>query len=213
MSLGIKRNINPDKKVPIVKPCTNPPAVRLNLKRNIRKSGNNIDEKPTPAVNQVSSATNVIVLKRNGLGKYKFPLEPNVPEGVYISKIAHVQQSVTNKGTPAIEVYYDFKPLNQCKREVNGWAKPTDKKITHHIKQKYPKGTEYYDEFIDAMSEALETDDEFELEAIKGVDEVVFLKYKTDGGLGNIDQRKPFDNLDFLIEEDNYQETEDVYEE
>lgn len=170
----------------------------------------------SPVISNAPSTKNVITLKRNGLGQYKFPLEHAVPEGVYVSKIAHVKHSVTGKGTPAIEVYYDLKPYDQCKREVNGWAKPTDKKVTHHIKQKYPEGTEYYDEFVDAMADALcaDDDDDFEFDAIKGVDELVFLKYKTDGGLGNIEKRKPIDNLDFLLEDDDYDYDDDegVYE-
>ena len=129
--------------------------------------------------------------KRNPLGKYTFPTQDNVPPGIYISKIDAVIESKTRKGEDSYDVCYRIADAVSCYKKVNGLL-PADEEIEYHyIRQRYVYGTEFDDQFVEAMYNTGVVDDEFDFKDVIGITEKINLIYKADGGLGSIDKRVP----------------------
>lgn len=136
-------------------------------------------------------------LKSNGWGKYKYPIYGEVPPGWYVSEIMDYNETTTKSGKPTIEVYYKIEPQAQYYNRVNGLSKENDKIDNYYIKQSYPEGTQFRDEFVDSMCDALGKD-EFELEEIIGITERVSLSYKDYSNFGGFGQRDYVEEEDYI---------------
>lgn len=134
-------------------------------------------------------------LTSNGYSKYRFPVYDEVPSGQYFSKVKSAEYTTTKAGKPAIEVRYIMKDFNTCYKIYKGFVPENEKNPPFYIKQRYPQNTQYYEAFVDSMSEALEKES-FALNEVIGVTEYVVLSYdKSD--IGGFSERYPFDEEDF----------------
>lgn len=134
-------------------------------------------------------------LTSKGYGKYKFPVCDEVPSGKYFSEVTSAEYITTNAGKPAIEVRYILKDFVTCYKIYNELVPKNEKNPHFYIKQRYPENSQYYDAFVDSMSESLEKEN-FTLDDVIGVTECVKLSYdKSD--LGGFSERFPFDEEDF----------------
>lgn len=125
------------------------------------------------------------VFVRKNRALYNFPKIGDVPPGLYKSVIKKVQIVETKSGKSAAEVCYDIVP----------YGDGTEISITEPIKMKqfYTLDTPYFDDFVKAMEDALGVTQgkEIPIENIVGVKELIFIKYRSEDGLGNIAERKP----------------------
>ena len=135
------------------------------MKRNIAKSHvvskNKTNEATTPLVRRNvkvnQSYTEPPKLKGNGLGQYKYPVCGTVPEDYYITRIIDACQKTTIKGE-MIDVFYLLEPARQCYNRVNKLVPKGTKSDRYHIKQTYPVGSSFYEDFVSAMECALGVD-------------------------------------------------------
>ena len=164
-------------------------------KRNIKKS----QTKPSKGTSQAST------LISTGKSKYVFPTYPDIQSGYYFSKIDEAKPTKTKSGDDAIEVFYEIKNGVTCYQIANGML-PKDTEIeTYYIKQVYPTGTQYYEQLVDSMAEAL-GNRKFYVEDIIGVTEYVSLSYNN-SNIGGFNERYPFEMEDFIqqdIEQTDY---------
>lgn len=178
--------------------------VKRNIKMNpqVRKS----IEKTKPIINQTSSK-----LKRNGYGKYKFPIYDEIPSANYFSKVTDIRNTTTKAGKEAIEVFYKIKDGITCYKIANGILPEDTKNESYYIKQVYPKDSQYYEDFVNAMCEALDVD-ECDYEDIIGVTEYISIYYdKSD--IGGIKERIPYVWEDFIKPKDDDEMIDDEYNE
>lgn len=136
--------------------------------------------------------------KSNGLSKYKYPVYDEVPAGDYFSKITSAKFTQTQKGKDAVEVLYEIKDGITCYKIANGKLPLDAENKPYYIKQLYPEDTQYYDSFVDSMSEALNVDD-FDIEDIIGTTEYVHLSYDK-SNIGGYSDRMPFEWEDFIVQ-------------
>ncbi len=148
-------------------------------------------------------------LRSTGRGKYVFPKYPYIPAGKYFSKITDARRIITQSNRDAIEVFYEIKNATICYQIANGIL-PEDTEIeTYYIKQVYPIGTQYYEDFIDSVDEFLEIGgDMFGLEDAIGVTELVSLAY-SNSNVGGFHGRCPFEMDDFIRQD--IEDTDDDY--
>lgn len=149
-----------------------------------------------------------IKFKKSCLGKYQFPIETNVPPGLYISKIEAICQSCTKRGEQSYDVCYRIASLSACYRKANGILSQGEEVNYYFIKQRYVYGSDYDAMFIEAMHNTGIVDDEFDADDVIGITEKISLIYKSDGGLGSIDKRCPITRKDLKEE---YQERLALY--
>lgn len=152
----------------------------------------------------VQSTKNDLVIQSNGLGSYKYPIEEEVPEGAYASRIRHVAHTIDKFKNAAIEVYYDIEPLNQAAYRVNyGEYPPEYEPKEYRIKQKYPLNSNRFQEFADAMSKALygEVGHDFPIDELNDILEDVDLKYPY-SKIGGYTYRRPISYDDLLKSEE-----------
>lgn len=144
-----------------------------------------------------------------GLGKYKYPVFDKVPSGWYVSRIDAAKYGTTSSGKPCIDVYYKIEHESQCYQRVNGLIKDDYEMEYSYIKQSYPEGTQFYDDFVDAMFESL-GNNKFSLSEIIGVTERIGISYRPHSDIGGIDERCPIDEDDYIhIVEDTQDYDED----
>lgn len=171
----------------------------MKIQRNIQKQ---LPIAPASlSVNQPSS----LKVKGRGLGKYSFPQMNEVPGGYYMSRIMYIQDSPTKKGTDAVEVCYKLLPLQYCFQVVNNMIAEDPNMKPYYIRQKYPKDSIFYDAFIDKMFEALELDDEDELDLndVVGLEEKIQLSYTSETAYGGITDRVACSLNDLIIDDYN----------
>lgn len=132
-------------------------------------------------------------IKSNGWGKFKFPIQDEVPEDRYVSRIMNVQETVTRKGEQAIAVFYKLESVVQCYKRVRNLLPDDYKKTYYHIKQVYPKEGQFFEDFSDAMSLELFGIEgcEFNIEDIIGIEEIIELSYTAYSKIGGISKRNP----------------------
>ena len=136
-------------------------------------------------------------LKSNGFSKYKFPVYEEVPSAKYFSKITDAKYTVTKSGKDAVEILYEIKDGVTCYKIANGILPDDTQNNPYYIKQVYPEGSQYYNNFVDSMAEALDKND-FELDEVIGVTEYTTLSYdKSD--IGGFSERVPFEWDDFIV--------------
>lgn len=178
-------------------------TIMYGIKRNIKKFNTN------------GNIHQGIYVKSSGKGIYQFPYCGTVPGGIYFSEIKSVTMSKTRNGDAAIEVCYAMRNAYACEREVNGLPLCGVDDKMYYIKQKYPKGTQYCYDFIDAMAKTLniKAGITFNMNNIVGVTELVKLEYGS-SSIGGFTGRKPFEKEDFydpsLHEEDEEEIVEQV---
>ncbi len=146
---------------------------------------------------QKLSTNNSSKLKANGLGKYRYPIYGDIPGGWYVSKITDAKMGTTRKGKSSIEVYYEIEPVSQCYKRMNDLLKDNYKDERYYIKQSYPEDTQFYDDFADAMADALGKD-AFDLSETIGVTEQIQLTYNNYNNFGGIDGREPIKYEDYI---------------
>lgn len=140
------------------------------------------------------------VLVSSGRGKYNLPTYDVVPTGNYFSEIVSARRTQTKSGYPAIEILCDIKDAITCYKVANGKLPANTQIRVQHIKQIYMEDTQYYDEFIDAMAEAI-GNRSFNLKDVVGVTEYVGLGYDR-GVYGRYVKRSPCVWEDFIEEDD-----------
>ena len=164
------------------------------VKRNIKKFA----PKATSA-NVTSNNHQPMQLVGFGLGRYRFPVWDEVPEGLYYTKIIETREKITKDGRQAIEVFYEIQNAYYCNAIANGYsANRMDDKV-YCIKQVYPKGEDRYYEFTDSMTEALGLGygDAFYPEDVIGLTELARLTYMKGIDIGGFKGRRPFGPKDF----------------
>ena len=168
----------------------------MKIQRNIHKQ---LPITPTTSVSQPSS----LKARSTGLGKYRFPQIDDVPGGYYISRIMHIKDSPTKRGNTAVEVFYKLLPLQYCYQVVNNMIAEDPNMKPYYIRQKYPKNSIFYDAFIDKMFEALELDDEDELDLneVIGLEEKIQLSYTSETAFGGITDRVACSLNDLIIDD------------
>lgn len=172
------------------------------IKRNVK-----IGNKVVGAANKVEPIVkkNSRKLKSNGYGKYKFPIYDDVPAGNYFSEVKAANPTITKSGKEAVEVFYEIKDGTTCYKIANGILPEDAENKPYYIKQVYPEGSQYYDNFVDSMAEALNKD-EFDYNDIVGITEYNTLSYDK-GDVGGFSKRMPFNFEDFI--EENQEDEED----
>ena len=165
------------------------------IKRNIKKF-NNSNTAATTATAVIPAPQTI---KSSGLGRYKLPTCDEVPAGPYFSEVVSARFKTTNSGKSAIEVMYDIKNGYTCKKIAIGKLPPNTPN-EYHIKQIYPDGTPYYEDFVDSMTEALglKYGTAFTLDDIKGVTEFIKISYNSYSDLGGIEERCPLSWDEFM---------------
>ena len=149
--------------------------------------------------------------KSQGLGKYKFPIYDDIPAGDYYSKITSIKETITKSGKEAVEVFYEIKDGTTCYKIANGILPEDAENKPYYIKQVYPEGTQYYDDFVDSMAEALEKED-FEIDEVIGVTEYNTLSYDK-GDIGGFSRRCPCEWEDLIVETSPNDNKDDLDEE
>ena len=189
-------------------------SISLNLKRNVCTKRNNSGAK-SPATQKDSFQSNApLMLQSTGRGKYRLPQEDEIPADTYVSRIMAATETVTRSGKKAIEVLYKLQQYTECYREVNGLSN-CDYSYYYYIKQIYTYGTQFYDEFVDAMANALNITrgNTFTLEQIVGITEAVKLGYYGNSKFGSFMGRCRICYEDLLKKPDNVVDETPVEEE
>lgn len=179
-------------------------GVKRNIKMNPQISKG--VKKVEPMVNRAPRK-----FKSNGYGKYKFPNYDEVPSGEYFSKIIHAEDSTTSTGNYAVEVLYEIRDFSVCYKIANGMIDDDGKSGIFYIKMKISENSQYFQPFIDSMSEALDNgDEEFVLADLKGITEHIKLGYN--GDFANYIDRFPY-KFEWYVDENlnNNDDVEDDY--
>lgn len=177
-------------------------SINRKIRRNIRK----INTQSASTNSNTYANNEPIMLQSDGLGKYTFPVEEDVPTGYYISKIVSAESCLTRSGDQAIEVFYEIEPFRQYINRVKGLAEENFCDIHHYIKQKYPLNREHFKRFVDAMARALDKDIGvgFLAEKVVGVEEYIHIEYPDGQHFGCITDRAPLSCLlEYLIPTSN----------
>lgn len=175
------------------------------IKRNI-KMKTQVKKSVNKSVDTANNRGHIV--KSKGLGKYKFPICDEVPSGNYFSKITGIKTTTTRAGKPTLEVLYEIKDGIICYKIANGLLPQDAENKPYFIKQSYPEDTQYYDEVIDALSEALGVDT-FEIGEAVGVTEYVALSYDK-SVIGGFSKRTPCDWEDFIEQNPSDDNTEEI---
>lgn len=149
---------------------------------------NSIINKTTKKSNNVGTVSS-FKLSRKKTTTYKLPYPGQVPAGDYISRVVSAKETVTKSGNAAIEVCYEIKDASVCEKIVNGKLPSNTNIPTHNIRQVYPLGTSFFDNYCEAMSEAAGSD-EVMLDDTIGITERVTLDYGT-SNIGGYVERHP----------------------
>lgn len=156
-------------------------------KRNIRiKPITNVPPAALPSLED-------FVLEINRTEKYKFPICDEVPPAMYSSRVDFVEASLTAKKQPAVDVCYSL---------INADGD------LFHIRQRYPKGSVFYQELVHALCNAGAPPGKNIAEAV-GIIENLKIGYSTGSEIGSITKRIPYpykegetqENMAYLFEE------------
>lgn len=130
-------------------------------------------------------------LKREKVVNFEFIFKNNIPAGKYESTIEKLKEVTTKRGFPAVEVCYELKSLGGTSSQ------------TYKVKQVYPEGTEYYDDFVKAMVDAINASDDQEIsfDDLIGVTEKVTVMYPNNGNWGTFTDRKPLEKATTEVSE------------
>lgn len=131
-------------------------------------------------------------LTRKKVNDFKFPSPNQVPAGDYISRVVSAKPYTTKSGNEAIEVKYEIKPASTCQKIASGKLPSNTDNPSYNIRQVYPIGTSFFDDYCEAMAEAVGAD-EVDLADTIGVTEHVTLDYGN-ASIGGYIERKPIDS-------------------
>ncbi|MBQ4528303.1 MAG: hypothetical protein II998_09540 [Clostridia bacterium] len=115
-------------------------------------------------------------LTRKKANNFNLPYPNQVPAGDYISRVVSAKETITKSGNDAIEVCYEIKEASICEKILNGKLSSNTNIPTYNIRQIYPLGTSFFDNYCEAMAEAVGID-EMDLDDTIGVTEHVTLDY------------------------------------
>ena len=125
------------------------------------------------------------------LSRYKYPTPNEVPPGKYISEIIFAQEKETKTGKKAVEIFCELKPSTHQFQDTR-----------HFVKQCYTFNTQYFEDFLDAMSAAVGTDD-LDYPDFIGVTEQVTLAYRDFSNFGTFKEREPISIVDDNTDENS----------
>ena len=157
-------------------------------------------------VNHTGLKNKSIMLQSDGLGKYTFPVEKDVPTGYYASKIISAGYCSTRSGDNALEVFYEIEPIQQYINRVKGITVKNVCDVYYYIKQKYVINGEHFKRFVDAMAWVLDKSVgmAFSAENVINVEEYIRLEYPEGSTIGSIVDRAPLKGLlEFLVPPSN----------
>ena len=160
-----------------------------------------IKRKATQIPTGATSANNKLPQTGNlGYGKYRLPLEADVPPDQYYSEIVHIENTTTRSDKEAIAVYYKITKFSDVFKKANNLLKKGEKLKIYYIKQIYPIDSEAYLDFIESMYEALELpyDVQIDMDQCVGVTEDISLGYTSRSGIGGINARRYWEDDDFI---------------
>lgn len=145
------------------------------------------------SVDESKNSNETFVIKSKGLGLYRYPKEYDVPSGCYFSVIKNTKAGITRNGTKTVEVYYILEPYAQHKAKVNNNLGEGYKENKYYVLQSYPIDSQYFDDFADAMSDAVYgvLGEEMNLNDLIDVEEIIFLDYQEGFKIGGITHRRP----------------------